>query len=169
MKIINAFFLLFCLTACNDVKTESSQTKQEHDTQIVSKETISNLDFIEFVLDAKAEKLFETWAKYIEIQNLTTNIKQGDLSFFKDNSELLIALIEDFKATVPEQIDSPSIWVRIKALETKMYKLESAVSLPTTNKQDLTASIKELLIAFSNFNLQINKKFEKESQNIQKP
>mgnify|MGYP001816485735 FL=1 len=169
MKIINALFLLYCLTACNDVKTDSSQTKQEHDAQIVSKETISNLDFIEFVLDAKAEKLFETWAKYIEIQNLTTNIKQGDLSFFKDNSELLIALIEDFKATVPEQIDSPSIWVRIKALETKMYKLESAVSLPTTNKQDLTASIKELLIAFSNFNLQINKKFEKESQNIQKP
>jgi hypothetical protein len=169
MKIINTLFLLFCLTACNDAKTDSTQTKQEHDTQIVSKETISNLDFIEFVLDAKAEKLFETWAKYIEIQNLTTNIKQGDLSFFKDNSELLAALIQDFKATVPEQINSPSILVRIKALETKMYKLESAVSLSTTNKQDLTASIKELLIAFSNFNLQINKKFEKESQNIQKP
>lgn len=170
MKIINVLILLICFAACTNAKKENTLTDQEkNDARTVSKETISNLDYIEFVLDPKAEQLFETWAKYAELQNLATNLKQGDLSFFKDNSELLLALIEDFKATIPEEINSPSILVRIKALETKMYKLESAVSLNTTSKEYLTASIKELLIAFSSFHLQVNKKFEKESQNIQKP
>ena len=170
MKIIGTIFLLICFVSCTNSKGNSAQIIQEKsNVSIISKDDISKINYIEFVLDSKAEKIFETWAKYIELENLMTNLKQGDLSFFKDNDALLLAFIEDFKSTVPDQINSPSIQVRIKALETKIYKLESAVSLSTTSKEDMISSVKELLIAFSNFNLQINKKFEKESQNIQKP
>ena len=51
----------------------------------------------------------------------------------------------------------------------EIYKLQSITIISNGNKNDLYPVIKELLISFSNFNLQINKKFEKEAQNIQKP
>lgn len=170
MKIFSALILLICLIGCTNTNNNNAQNIQEQSNGIeVSKDDISNLDYIEFVLDSKAEKDFETWAKYIELQNLITNLKQGDVSFFKDNPELFEAFLVDFKATIPEQINTSSILVRIKALETKMYKLQSVTNLSNTSKKTIHEAIKELLTAFSNLNLQINKKFEKESQNIEKP
>jgi len=55
------------------------------------------------------------------------------------------------------------------ALETKIYKLESAISLSNTTTKTLMSSIKEVLVSFSNLNLQMNKKIERESQKIKKP
>ena len=103
------------------------------------------------------------------MDNHLSDLKQGDISFFKENPELLDALLKDFKETLPEEINSPAILARIKELETKIYKLQSITIISNGNKNDLYPVIKELLISFSNFNLQINKKFEKEAQNIQKP
>jgi len=103
------------------------------------------------------------------LDNIINNLNQANLSFFKNNNEIIIAFIDDLKATIPEIIDSPLIIVRLIALETKMFKLEGVVNLSNPKKKELLSVIKECLSAFSNLNLQINKKFEKESQNIQKP
>jgi len=170
MRFLSLLCLLFCLFACNQAENENASDSQNKvDSLKVTKEDISKLDFIEFVLDEKAEKLFENWTSYTELDNHISDLKQGDISFFKDNPELLNALLKDFKETLPEQINSPAILARIKELETKIYKLQSIANITNGNKNALYPVIKELLISFSNFNLQINKKFEKESQNIQKP
>lgn len=162
--------MLFCLLACNSSKNENvSDAQNKVDSLKITKEGISKLDYIEFVLDEKADKLFENWASYSELDNHLSDLKQGDISFFKENPELLDALIKDFKETLPEEINSPAILARIKELETKIYKLQSITIISNGNKNELYPVIKELLISFSNFNLQINKKFEKEAQNIQKP
>jgi len=170
MRFLSLLCLLFCLFTCNQAENENASDSQNKvDSLKVTKEDISKLDFIEFVLDEKAEKLFENWTSYTELDNHISDLKQGDISFFKDNPELLNALLKDFKETLPEQINSPAILARIKELETKIYKLQSIANITNGNKNALYPVIKELLISFSNFNLQINKKFEKESQNIQKP
>jgi len=135
----------------------------------ITKEDISKLNYKEFILDAKADKALESWQKYYELDNIINNLNQANLSFFKNNNEIIIAFIDDLKATIPEIIDSPLIIVRLIALETKMFKLEGVVNLSNPKKKELLSVIKECLSAFSNLNLQINKKFEKESQNIQKP
>ena len=46
------------------------------------------------------------------------------------------------------------------------YKLNSTINLMTSTKSELKKSIIDLLEAYSNLNFQINKKFEKDSQNI---
>jgi len=170
MKILNFICLFFCLLACNQTEKENiSDSQNKADSLKVTKEDISKLNFIEFVLDEKAEALFKNWTSYSDLSNHISNLKQGDISFFKDDPELLDAFLKDFKETVPEQINTPAILARIKELETKIYKLQSITKITNGNKTALYPVIKELLISFSNFNLQINKKFEKESQNIQKP
>jgi len=161
---------LLLFTGCNQPKEEGLDSSQDlNDTLRISKEDISKIDYIEFVLDEKAENLFTGWTSYTDLDNHINNLKQGNIAFFSENPELLDALIKDFKETLPEQINTPAILARIKELETKIYKLQSISNLSNGNKNHVLPVIKELLITFSNFNLQINKKFEKEAQNIQKP
>ena len=91
------------------------------------------------------------------------------MSFFKENNELLVAFVKDLKEGIPEEINTPLINARLVALETKMLKLEGVVNLSNPDKKEVLSVIKDFLTAFSNLNLQINKKIEKDSQNIQKP
>jgi len=170
MKYFSILSLLICLVACNQSNNKDLPDSQNKiDSLKISKEDISKLEYVEFVLDEKATTLFGSWPSYIELENHIADLKQGDISFFKDNPELIDAFIKDFKETVPEEINSPAILARIKALETKIYKLQSVTNLSNRNKNTIYPVIKELLISYSNLNLQINKKLEKESQAIQKP
>jgi hypothetical protein len=50
-----------------------------------------------------------------------------------------------------------------------MLKLEGVVNLSNPDKKEVLLIVRDFLAAFSNLNLQINKKFERESQNIEKP
>ncbi|MDU8886732.1 hypothetical protein RXV94_11220 [Yeosuana sp. MJ-SS3] len=170
MKLLYILFSLLLFVGCNQVKDEGQDSSVDLiDTLKISKNDISKLDYIEFVLDQKAQALFISWTSYTDLEGHIDNLKQGNIAFFSENPELLDALIKDFKETLPEEINTPAIQARIKELETKIYKLQSNSRLFNNDKTHVLPVIKELLIAFSNFNLQINKKFEKEAQNIQKP
>ena len=170
MRVLLVLVVLFCCISC--AKQEEANVLNEIQEETVSqitKEDISKLNFREFILDAKAEKSLESWQKYYELDNIINNVNQANLTFFKNNNEILIAFIDDLKATTPEVIDTPLIMARLVVLETKIFKLEGVVNLSNPKKKELLSVIKECLSAFSNLNLQINKKFEKDSQNIQKP
>lgn len=170
MKLLYILFSLLLLVGCHKLKDVDQDSSQELTEPLkISKDDISNIDYIEFVLDQKAQDLFIGWTSYTDLEGHIDNLKQGNIIFFSENPELLDALIKDFKETLPEEINTPAILARIKELETKTYKLQSNCHLFNGDKTYILPAIKELLIAFSNFNLQINKKFEKEAQNIQKP
>ena len=170
MRIIlySAFFLI--LFSCQETENSKPQNLEETAQSIpISKEDISNLDFIEFVLDAKAVKALESWQKYYEMDQIISNVHQADLSFFNENNEIIVALLQDLNSTLPETVDTPLIKARLVALETKMLKLEGVVNLSNPQREELLLTIKEFLESYSDLNLQINKKFEKDAQRIEKP
>jgi len=171
MRILRILSLFFCLVSCNSntTKVESQNVAETDVNANITINEIANLDFVEFILDDKVEKHIEGWEKYFELERHVINVKQADLSFFKNNNEILVAFILDMQSTLPENVNSNSILSRVTALETKMYKLESAINLSNVHKEDLILAIKEFLVSYSNLNFQINKKFEREAQNIQKP
>ena len=96
-------------------------------------------------------------------------LKKANLSFFKEEKKVMETFIKDFKAELPESTKTPTINARITVLETALLKLHSTAKLINVDKKVLLKDIKDLLIAFANLNLQINKKFELEAQEIDKP
>jgi len=169
MKLFISFLIIGCLFSCKEDTGSVQQTDENNTASLITKKTIQKLNYLEFGLDAKVEKITKKWGKYTELEGVILNLKQADLSYFKDNHEIIEALITDLKQTVPKKLDSPSIVSRLIALETKIYKLESAINLSNTTTKTLMSSIKEVLVSFSNLNLQMNKKIERESQKIKKP
>ncbi|WP_452232914.1 hypothetical protein [Lacinutrix sp. MEBiC02595] len=170
MKALLYITFIFCFFSCKktDATQELETTKDEISLKI-TKEDISKLKYTQFILDAKTKNSPEFWQKYTELNDLILKVNQADLSFFKDNNELLIAFIKDLNETIPEEVDTPAIQARLVALETQMLKLEGVVNLSQPGKKEKLLVVRDFLTAFSNLNLQINKKFEKEAQKIEKP
>jgi cell division protein FtsB len=167
MKLLICFCLIISLVSC--ANEEANQNEQEVALLTFSKQQIQNLNYTEYILDSKVKVITKNWIKYNELEGIIANLNQADLSYFKDNNEILEALIKDLKQSIPEQLNSPPILSRLIALETKLYKLESVVNLSNSTPDAIMSSIKEVLVAFSNLNLQMNKKIERESQKIIKP
>ena len=169
MKILNILLAFCLLVSCENEQSKTNGNVENETQNSITKSDISDLSYNEFILDSKAESKIKDWETYFELDAIVLNVTQNDLTFFKGNSENLTAFINDLKASVPENLNVTSIHVRLTALETKMLKLEETINLSNASKNEILYNIQEFLISFSNLNFQINKKFEKESQNIQKP
>ena len=162
-------FILFVFSCKKADATQELDTAKEKTSLKITKEDISKLKYAQFILDSKTKNSPEFWQKYAELDGIVSRVNLADLSFFKSNNEVLIAFIKDLKETIPEEVNTPLINARLVALETQMLKLEGVINLSHPEKKELLLVVRDFLTAFSNLNLQINKKFEKESQNIQKP
>ncbi|MDO5969269.1 hypothetical protein Q4Q35_05565 [Flavivirga aquimarina] len=161
--------IVICFSCKRGQENNSENNAENNQSKEITEKDISKIDYIDFALSIETEDLIKDWQEYYELQDAITNIKKGNLSFFYDSKETIKTLLKDFKKNIPMEINSPSISARITVLETKLHKLESLSNLSTTGKEELIATIKDFLVAFSSLNLQINKKIEFNSQKIEKP
>ncbi len=173
MKVFIVLIGFIVLTACEkDPSKENTLTDIENieETQVtrITKNDIENLDYIEYGLSKGSKKAVASWASYTEVETLIESIKNADISYFEGDQKIMTALIQDLRSTIPEKMNNQSITARISALETKFHKLKSAVRISKTSKTELISTIREFFISFSNLNLQMNKKLEKEAQDISK-
>ena len=165
---IRALCLFLIIISCKNTQDNNAKEAVTINQEITEKD-ISKIDYTEFLLDEKTEKYTIEWAEYNQLQIIIDNLKNADLSFFKDNKEAVNTTLTELKKNIPEPLNTSAIIARINAFETKFLKLQSISNLTTSSKQDLLKNIKELLVAFSNLNLQMNKKVEFDHQVIPKP
>lgn len=172
MKLFVVTVFLLFLTRCGkdnsqDTSSVIGEEETSENTQL-TKNDIEAIRYIDYGLSNSTKKAVSTWTGYSELETLIGSIKNGNLSYFEGDDEIMAAFIKDLKTNVPDQIDNQSIVARLTAFETKFYKLKSAVTIKTTTKEELISTIKEFFEACSNLNLQMNKKLEKEDQDISK-
>lgn len=166
-----SFIILFLNLSCNKTNPSNEKNLQEVISKEfkVSEKDINKIKFTEFALSDLTEKHTIDWLKFQELQKEINLLKKGDLSFFSDDSTILKSFINDLKTETPEALNIPAILVRLSVLEVSIFKLKSVTDLNNVEKEFLLNAIKEVLVANSNIILQMNKKFEKDSQKIEKP
>ena len=166
------FCLIIFLFGClNTEKLESNSIPQisSIDSSQVTTQNISNLKYTEYVLSDISKIKVRDWQKLNDLMDIIEEVKLGNLSFLNNDKVILDSFFTDLKNEIPESIKSTSILVRLTVIETLFLKLEGIMSLKSTHKDNLLQSIQDILVSHSNLILQLNKKFEKESQNIKKP
>ncbi|MBT8258178.1 MAG: hypothetical protein KJO49_06870 [Bacteroidia bacterium] len=176
MRTINNSFLFIMacllLMGCPSEEETSSTDEtplQEKSNKKVTAKDIAAIRYTDYALSDTAEEVTRDWLKFHELSKEIELLKEGDLSFFKDDITLLNGFLNDMIAEIPERLDEPSIAVRMIALKTTIFKLEGSANLERESKEALLNSIKDVLIAHTNLVFQINKKLEKDAQNITKP
>lgn len=152
----------------NQENIELTNNKPNDSLEIKVKD-ITKIKYTEYILDIRTEDAVINWSEYTKLQDVINNIKKSDFSFFIDNKKETKELLINLKQNIPLEVNTTAILARIAALETKFYKLESLFNLATTTKSERISVIKEFFIAFSNLNLQMNKKLEADTIIIEKP
>jgi hypothetical protein len=170
MKNLLLLVLLVMLSACKkEVNTSTEIIEVTTDSTKITKEDISKINYIEFGIDNKAKPTLDSWEAYNTISRAIETTKLGDFTFFKSDDAVFSTTLKDIETTTPEAIDSEPIKARVLILRTKLLKFRAVINLNTSNKNEKLIALKELFQSFSYVTLQINKKFEKEAQNIIKP
>lgn len=162
-----SIMIVSCKTDTQKVAIES--TLDDKQSKTITKDEIENLKYNDYGLSNDAKKALNDWQKYQELNTQIEYLKTADLSFFKSDLTLISTFINDFRTEIPKAVSTNEINSRITVLETKMLKLNSLLLLDNMSKNEQLKGLKEVFVAFSNLNLQINKKLEFEANNIAKP
>jgi hypothetical protein len=172
IKIFTFLSITLFILSCNpDVKNESAIVEKitTIDSSIITANDISKIKFTEYALSKITQSKTSNWQKFNELSNKIELLRTGDFSFFRDDKAILEGFIADLRNEIPESLNTQSILVRLTVIETVFLKLEGLASLKTAKKEDLLIAIKDVLLSYTNLIFQMNKKFEKESQKIEKP
>ena len=172
IKIFTFLSMTLFILSCNpDVKNESAIVEKitTIDSSIITANDISKIKFTEYALSKITQNKTSNWQKFNELSNKIELLRTGDLSFFRDDKAILEGFIADLRNEIPESLNTQSILVRLTVIETVFLKLEGLASLKTAKKEKLLMAIKDVLLSYTNLIFQMNKKFEKESQKIEKP
>lgn len=171
IQILTVMILCTLLLTCKSEQSEPETTEQEINStdNVINAADIAAIQYTDYGLSDSAEEVTKDWLKFQELFEKMELLKKADLSFFSDDKTILRAFIDDLKNEVPESLNEPSIIVRMIAMETAFYKLEGLAIIPNAEKEDLLNAIGEALISHTNLIFQINKKLEKDNQNIEKP
>lgn len=164
------FFLLSILIVIgckSEPKAEELPSENQEKSYAVSTEDIEKMDYTDYVLSPDSAEAVLDWQKYQDLQQHIELLKKANLSFFKVEKKIMQEFITELKTEQPALITTPAIRSRMTVLETNLLRLQDLSNLDNIKKKDLLEAIKELLIADVNLKLQINKKFEKEAQQIQ--
>lgn len=171
MKGLILFFFTLLTLGCNTnhSETDAAKTDKENDQQKITAKDIEKLNVTEYVLGPEAREAVVSWNGYQELMSQIEFLKKAELSFFDGKNELLINSLKDLKEGIPKNLAIPAIKERLIALDTKILKLHGTLKLQQAGKKEVLGNVKEVLVAVSNLQLQINKKFEFESQIIVHP
>lgn len=155
------------LSACKKQVTTATETNiVVTDSTKITIEDIFKIKYIEYGIDNKAKATLDSWEAYNTISRAIEASKQGDFIFFKSDDEVFNTILKDMQNTTPTSINTEPIKARVLILRTKLLKFRETINLNTSNKSEKLKTLKELFQSFSYVTLQINKKFEKEAQNI---
>ncbi len=165
----SALFLLVACNTSNESSEDDTQTQSEAQLPEITVRDIEALKYDDYVLSDASSQATSNWQKFQELSSQVEFLKKADLSFFKSEKQTLLSLMTDLKNEIPEVINTNPVSSRILVLETKLLKLQNSLTISNISKEEKLQDIMDLLIAFSNLNLHINKKLEFDANDVERP
>ncbi|WP_460220554.1 hypothetical protein [Psychroserpens sp. MEBiC05023] len=159
------------MTNCKGDKVSEvvKETQEQIDARTIYQSDIEALKYTEFELSSDGQNAVSDWQNFQELSTQIALLKKADLNFFIGDRLLLKTFLTELRQLMPEQLKTNEILARITALDTKTQRLHSLLTINNVSKEEKLQAIKEFLITVSHLNLQINKKFEFEKNNVLKP
>ncbi|BAO75708.1 hypothetical protein [Winogradskyella sp. PG-2] len=165
MKIGRLVLMVFViLVSCSDAKSTTDLADNESKDQEVNitAKAIENFNYTDYALSGKGEEFLANWEKYQEFALQISYLKKADLSFFNGDKKVLKMFIDEFTKTIPVEFRTNPIVSRTVIIETATLKLNESLTIDNIEGQTKLLNVKEVLVAFSNLNYQINKKIERD-------
>lgn len=167
----NIFFMISFLSLMLFLSCKSDQnTVSNIETTIANNSPVTELksstkNSVILEIDDAALAELDQWTSFFmlqkEIEKLEKNIANG----FQENEKRIETYFKDLKLNAPEIFNTNTTWARLKVLETELYLYNEIFNAQESQELIKTAR-QNILSAYQNLVRQINKIYEKSTQNI---
>ena len=162
-KIVIGFFLIIALLL--SCKNKNEQNMQEYSDQLKTESTIKSEHRI-IPLSPKSEELVKDWPEYQKFSDLVGRYQEITLTDALLDSEELSEMAKQLKDSIRiEQLNIPSIKMRLNVLHSETMRLADMSTIPTITEMSILKENNNVIQAFSALNLKINNMYSMEKLN----
>jgi predicted transcriptional regulator len=162
LALLNICFVILSSCGNDSGKTTVVESENTNQKTPITARAIESFDYQDYVLSTEGEKAVANWEKYQELAIQISYLKKADLSFFNGDRELLKTFLDELKLGLPKDLSTNPIISRTVIIETAALRFNDNFTLDNISDKDKLESVKEVIVAFSNLNYQINKKIERD-------
>ena len=113
-------------------------------------------------LSKKAKETLENWPMYDQFKEEVFSLNKYQGLYLESSSERLNSIMDTLTKAVPERINSQVILARLLVLNTQVKLLSQQATSSKKEQAKLIEAIKNLNLAFKNFEIIVEEKFLKE-------
>ena len=164
MKREFLFFSSICLlfvVSCIDSQQTATQTKidQVTDSKLFGQEDAMLPDFSE-----SSENYISQWPVFDDLITEVLAINQASLTTIQQRSNLLVSRMDSLTKNIPDTLNTQPIYSRVIITKTRAAIVKQVANKGRLDTLEMQKAIMQMNLATANLIIQINEKFEKDTQ-----
>jgi len=164
MKREFLFFSSICLlfvVSCIDSQQAATQTKidQVADSKLFGQADAMLPDFSE-----SSENYISQWPVFDDLITEVLAINQASLTTIQQRSNLLVSRMDSLTKNIPDTLNTQPIYSRVIITKTRAAIVKQVASKGRLDTLEMQKAIMQMNLATANLIIQINEKFEKDTQ-----
>jgi hypothetical protein len=164
MKREFLFFSSICLlfvVSCIDSQQTATQTKidQVTDSKLFGQADAMLPDFSE-----SSENYISQWPVFDDLITEVLAINQASLTTIQQRSNLLVSRMDSLTKNIPDTLNTQPIYSRVIITKTRAAIIKQVANKGRLDTLEMQKAIMQMNLATANLIIQINEKFEKDTQ-----
>ena len=164
MKRELLFFSSICLlfvASCIDSQPAATQTKTD---QVTDSKLFGQADAMLPDFSESSENYISQWPVFDDLITEVLAINQASLTTIQQRSNLLLSRMDSLTKNIPDTLNTQPIYSRVIITKTRAAIVKQVANKGRLDTLEIQKAIKQMNLATANLIIQINEKFEKDTQ-----
>lgn len=164
MKREFLFFSSICLlfvVSCIDSQQTATQTKTD---QVTDSKLFGQADAMLPDFSESSENYISQWPVFDDLITEVLAINQASLTTIQQRSNLLVSRMDSLTKNIPDTLNTQPIYSRVIITKTRAAIVKQVANKGRLDTLEIQKAIKQMNLATANLIIQINEKFEKDTQ-----
>ena len=164
MKRELLFFSSICLlfvVSCIDSQQTATQTKTD---QVTDSKLFGQADAMLPDFSESSENYISQWPVFDDLITEVLAINQASLTTIQQRSNLLVSRMDSLTKNIPDTLNTQPIYSRVIITKTRAAIVKQVANKGRLDTLEIQKAIKQMNLATANLIIQINEKFEKDTQ-----
>ena len=164
MKREFLFFSSICLlfvVSCIDSQQTATQTKTD---QVTDSKLFGQADAMLPDFSESSENYISQWPVFDDLITEVLAINQASLTTIQQRSNLLVSRMDSLTKNIPDTLNTQPIYSRVIITKTRAAIIKQVANKGRLDTLEMQKAILQMNLATANLIIQINEKFEKDTQ-----
>lgn len=153
--------IFFVVLSCKDNLSEDSTTNTKQITDI---KLFGNPDAVLPDFSQSSENYISQWPVFDDLITEVLAINQASLKTIQQRSNILVSRMDSLTKNIPDTLNTQPIYARVIVTKTRAAIVKQVANKSRLDTLAMQQAISQMNLATANLIIQINEKFEKDTQ-----